>query len=197
MWINFYPFPLLAGLLIIALAGFRSRQSGWLYLSGLALFGLYLLFALGLMFFPFSVPANWPASIDWQQTLSGLSRGFSINLIPFYFGNMYTYTSLGYIYTGFPTREVVGNLLFTVPFGVGVTFLKSLRPRQIFAWALGVGLALEGAQLVLKVLGLGPYHAVDINDVILNALGVLLGFGGYQAVVWGLRRVTGWWQQTG
>ncbi|PKO14380.1 MAG: hypothetical protein CVU39_15205 [Chloroflexi bacterium HGW-Chloroflexi-10] len=54
--------------------------------------------------------------------------------------------------------------------------------RQILFWALLVGLFLEGTQLVLRLILGVFFHAVDITDVIMNAFGVLIGVGLYQAL---------------
>ncbi len=68
-------------------------------------------------------------------------------------------------------------ILLTVPFGFGICFLTSLRGKRLFTLALLTGLALEGVQLFIGLAAGYYYHSVDINDVLLNALGVLVGSG--------------------
>ena len=69
------------------------------------------------------------------------------------------------------------NLILTIPFGLGLGFFFKPRFLKLCFWALLTGLSLEGVQLLIK-LGAGTfYHTVDINDVILNALGVIVGYG--------------------
>lgn len=66
------------------------------------------------------------------------------------------------------------NLLLTIPFGFGLGYFRKPSFLQLCLWAFGTGLTLETLQLALK-LGFNNYHVVDINDVILNTLGVFVG----------------------
>ena len=68
------------------------------------------------------------------------------------------------------------NFLLTIPFGIGLGYLKKPRFMKACLWAFLVGLSLDGIQLVVKLATGTFYHAVDINDVILNTLGVLFGY---------------------
>jgi glycopeptide antibiotics resistance protein len=86
--------------------------------------------------------------------------------------------------------DVLGNIAVFVPLGAAVAVATSpLRPRRRFgtAWWLriiGVGLLLslgiEIAQLAI------PSRATDVDDVILNTLGTVLG----AFVAWGLLKLT-------
>ncbi len=78
--------------------------------------------------------------------------------------------------------EIAGNILLTIPFGFGICFLTSLRGKRLFTLALITGLTLEGVQLFIGLVAGYYYHSVDINDVLLNALGVLVGSGMYLMV---------------
>jgi glycopeptide antibiotics resistance protein len=172
--IEFFPYPLICGLLLLTLVLLRQRRRGWLRLVGLTLFGLYLLALANLVIFPVYLPQPWPAYASWQDLWFTLRQ--DSNLVPFYYGHMLADVSAGRLAAVFLLREIVGNFLLTLPFGLGISLLVPMRPRQVMWLALGVGLGLEGAQLLILVL-IGPaLHAVDINDVLLNALGVLAGY---------------------
>jgi len=172
----FFPIPLLISLLILILVISKNRKRGWSYLLGLALFGFYLLAIIEILFFPIPVPANWPANLTWQSTIQSLSQ---VNLIPFNYGPMFLHSTSPFTY-----RDVIANILLTIPFGFGICFLIPLRNKQIFLTSVGAGLALEGVQLLMK-LSLGVFfHTVDITDVLMNALGVLAGSGLYRVVLW-------------
>ncbi|NUM47740.1 MAG: VanZ family protein [Anaerolineales bacterium] len=95
----------------------------------------------------------------------------SINLIPFNFGTC-TLSNLR-----FCLENIYGNLLLTVPFGFGIPLLARFKPRRIFWIAVLTGLTLEGTQLTLSLLFKSAFRTIDINDVILNGTGVLLGYG--------------------
>lgn len=68
------------------------------------------------------------------------------------------------------------NVILFVPFGVLVPLLW--RPadsyRRLAAWAAGASLAIETTQLVIG-LTLGSRRTVDVNDLITNTAGALLG----------------------
>ena len=69
--------------------------------------------------------------------------------------------------------NIIGNIVLFIPFGflLPITFQKRLNrlDKLLFACVLGI-LSIEIVQLVLKI------GVFDIDDVILNGTGVLLGF---------------------
>ena len=136
---------------------------------GIALFGFYIIAVIGVIFFPISIPLNWPANLNWKETLYNLGR---INLSPLYF--------LSFTHHPFSLRWLLVdfgvNAILTMPFGFGLGYFRRPGWLKLLLWALLTGLTLEGIQL-LVILTIGTlYHTVDINDVILNALGVIIGF---------------------
>ncbi len=85
--------------------------------------------------------------------------------------NIYLKISLGNI----SIRHNALNILATVPIGIGIQFIFDLK-RQ-YRWILAVILAEipEIAQLIL-ICALHPINKIfDINDVILNGIGVVVG----------------------
>lgn len=170
---DFFPVPFFVGLIVLALAVTRSRR-GWLDRLGLALFGLYLMAAAAVILFPIIVPENWPAQITWENFLNDLNH---VNLVPFRFGSLFDANPVIVI------QQLAGNILLTIPFGFFICLLYRLDRKRVLYCAFGAGLALEGMQFVLQLLQLS-YRSVDINDVILNALGVLIGAGAYSALQW-------------
>lgn len=90
-----------------------------------------------------------------------------MNLIPFFF-------PAGF---GLADMQVLLNIALTVPFGFGISFLGKTHLRKIVLLGLLVGCTIESLQLLIG-LALGfPYRYVDINDVIMNFLGVVIGYG--------------------
>lgn len=70
----------------------------------------------------------------------------------------------------------VENILLTVPFGFGISFLVRLKPKDFLWLGILVGFALEFTQFIISLAFRSPFRSVDINDVILNAIGVWLGY---------------------
>lgn len=166
--LEFLPFPFLLGLLILCWVLFRSRRRGGKYLLWLALFGLYLLALIHVDFFPIHLPENWPHNLNWEDTLLTLR---TVHWLPFDYGPFWL-SADRFVSAA---RDVLGNILLTIPFGI--FFHPYLRSRrQLLFLALSVGLILEGIQLILKLI-FGLYlHSADMTDVLMNALGVLIGF---------------------
>lgn len=74
-------------------------------------------------------------------------------------------------------EQLVLNVLLTVPFGFGLPFIGRIRARDVPLIGVLVGTAIELAQLTADALYLAlPTWSVDVNDVLLNAIGVWLGY---------------------
>jgi glycopeptide antibiotics resistance protein len=173
-FITFFPIPFLMGLLILIILLVHLRSRGWAYSLVLAFFGLYIMAVIDVVFFPIPLPRNWPANLSWKETLRLL---YGVNLIPFNYGSMSSYPES--LFTAL--RDIILNIVLTIPFGLGVCYLTKTHVKRIIWLALATGVFLEGTQLIIK-LTLGQFfHAVDINDVIWNGLGVIAGFGLYHA----------------
>jgi glycopeptide antibiotics resistance protein len=84
---------------------------------------------------------------------------------------------------------IFNNILLTIPLGFGLNFLCRLRMKDILCIS-AVGLGIELLQLALTLLLRYPYRVVDINDVWLNAMGVLIGYGLFQAFAWSYRQIS-------
>jgi glycopeptide antibiotics resistance protein len=72
--------------------------------------------------------------------------------------------------------NLAGNVALFVPVGVLASLVfRGLRWWGALALAVGVGLAIEGTQAALRV------GIFDVDDVILNGLGVMVGYGAVAA----------------
>ena len=160
------------GILFILLVFLRLRQKrSPVYLLGCAVFGLYLLLAVSQVLFPIPLPE---ATGGREPAAAILAH---VNLVPFNFGRLFESNATVI------TEQLLGNILLTLPFGFGLPFLARVTPRRMLWLALGVGLSTEAAQLAVSLLIGAGYHSIDINDTLLNAVGVLVGYGLYQGVV--------------
>jgi glycopeptide antibiotics resistance protein len=156
------------GILILFLPVLWWRRRNLSYLLFFSIFWIYLLAVVQAIFFPFTINTN-----D-----TGVIFSPSINLIPFYFGSCFTYMPELCI------RGIIENIILTIPFGFGINFLVRVKPRNFFWLAISVGLGFEFSQLVISLAFRSGFRAIDINDVILNATGVLLGYAFFRAFAW-------------
>lgn len=161
MAIPLAPLGILA--LMVALAILWRRQHNFAYLFFFALFWLYLLLGLDKVFFPIHINGEY-VNVMRQSPLAS-----QINLVPFYFGP-YPMSVGGFI-------GLVNNIVLTVPFGFGLNFILRLRARSFIGLAFALGLSVELTQLMISLVLGYPYRTIDVNDVLMNAAGVLLGYG--------------------
>lgn len=150
-------------LLVIMLVVVWWRKRSLSYLFFFAIFGVYLLAVAKEIIFPFYVKVDG----------SGAVFGLNFNLIPFYFGNC--------LFFEICFRNIIDNIVMTIPFGFGICFLMQLKPKNAFWLALAVGLGFELCQLIISLIFQSSFRVIDINDVILNGTGVLLGYTLFRA----------------
>ena len=71
-----------------------------------------------------------------------------------------------------------GNVAAFVPLGVLVPLLGRPSWRAVAAAGIGLSAAIETTELSLSLLAGRPYRHADVDDVILNGSGALLGYLG-------------------
>jgi glycopeptide antibiotics resistance protein len=171
-------FPFLFIVLLVLLAFLKYHKHSLSYLICVFIFGTYLLYALSKVFFPIAISGTMAQ--DWRAHHAHWSHwGPYLNLRPFPFsGPRYSQDASAYLHT------LILNVLLTVPFGFGIHFIRRVRTRYILRLAIGVGLVIEGTQLLISLLLRYPYRVIDINDILMNMLGVLLGFGLFRLFGW-------------
>lgn len=72
------------------------------------------------------------------------------------------------------------NIILTTPFGFGLPFLKKSSAKSFLGWGLLLSLSIELAQLSTALLAGYSMRYLDINDVIFNVSGVMIGFLSYR-----------------
>ncbi|WP_322906350.1 VanZ family protein [Paenibacillus campi] len=153
---------LLATGLLIARLAYRQPFM-WICLAGL--FGIYMLNVIRYTFFPFPIH---PQLIALMRTVGAEPGMIRLNWIPFY--SQY-YPSI------FHDRSNYLNILMTVPYGILLPLLLPMSRKRMLLCALGIGVVIETLQGLLD-LWLGyTYRTVDINDVIFNFIGAMIGWG--------------------
>lgn len=115
----------------------------------------------------------------------------SINPVPFKTIELYLASDLGRI----AWANLLGNLFLLVPLGAlgPVAWRKLDGWKRILAAGLAISLAIEGLQFAKWFVDvLGQTRSVDIDDIILNVAGALLGYALYRLVrpVWRRLRKT-------
>jgi glycopeptide antibiotics resistance protein len=147
LWLAILAVRWIAGKRIRSLQALPHIQAFW----GFAL--IWYLAVLGILTGPLDV-SSWVYS-------AGSSLGLSINLVPFH---------------GAPASQCLLNILLFVPFGflLPLVFQRhSWTAGRVFLIVFGLTLAVELSQLAMRV----SYRIFDINDLLMNVLGGMLGYG--------------------
>jgi len=145
--------------LAITLIVLWKQKKSFSYLLFFSMFWMYLIGVASVVVFPIHIPEG---DLDSNFNLK-------VNLVPFNFGSCDPAILC--------VRNVYENILLTIPFGFGISFISKIKPRNIYWLALAVGLVLETIQLVISLIVHSAFRVADINDVLLNATGVLIGYG--------------------
>ncbi len=172
MMIDFNNTHLLIGVvaLVVALIILWRQNKSFSYLFFFSVFWIYLMGVVSVVAFPF--PIGYP-NPDFKP---------SVNFIPLNFGDC--------SYLILCLRNIYENILLTIPFGFGISFIARINPKNIFWLAIAVGFTFELVQLIISFAIRSSFRVVDINDVILNATGVLLGYGIFRIFGWVYSYVT-------
>lgn len=161
-------------LILLAFLKFMKRKSN-MYLLCFSVMYIYLCVVLDLTQFPIY------ASEGMKAAMGGQNVWREMNLIP-----------LKTIVTDFSMESVL-NIIVTIPLGFGLSFLMRCSWRQIMLSGLLVGGCAEAGQL-LTALWVGfTFRHVNIDDILLNIIGVLLGYGVFKifrnVFQWGYKKL--------
>ena len=136
-----------------------TRRAGSLHLGReivVNFFFVYACFVFSYTFFPIDI------------VLYGFDPN-AANLIPL----VQTIRFLRYLEDPFVIRNLLGNLVLLAPVGIflPLLFRKSRKFTVVLATGFLVTLSIEVFQLLL------PFRVFDIDDLIINTIGVVLGYG--------------------
>jgi glycopeptide antibiotics resistance protein len=65
-----------------------------------------------------------------------------------------------------------------------------MNPKAFIWMPIALGVGIELLQLLISLILRYPYRVIDINDSILNAVGVLIGYGFFRLFSWGFISMT-------
>lgn len=150
----------------------KKEKNKGIYISRI-LFVIYLLILIRFIIFKYPIPVLRGIMDEWE--LSNAKAGVSTaNLTLFKTIRMYIryYGSLNGFYNLF------GNILVFMPLGVLIpsAFLEADKWWEILLHSFWLSLCLELFQLV------SHFGAFDVDDILLNTLGGMLGFGVFMII---------------
>ena len=163
-------------LLFVVLVSRRRRDGRWPMVGWLAA-AAYGVVLIGLVFFPFPLP-------PWS--IPGFDAGLNVGPWPSPWANVVPLDTIGQALQLGPDWPqfwlLVGNIGAFIPLGV---FIGALRPgrhswRRVFLTGLVISVVIELSQLGLSLLVGFPYRVADVDDVISNVGGTLVGYGAFR-----------------
>lgn len=155
----------------------RGETISWLERVGLVGLAIYFPFVLGLTLGGIPIEEGAIPPTEWRRWA---------NLVPF--GTIGPQLAAG-LESGL--RQLVGNLLILLPLGFGlpVVWQRFRRLTPTLLGGFGVALGVEISQFIISLIVGVPYRAFDVDDLILNTTGAVIGW-----LVW--RISLGWMQRT-
>jgi glycopeptide antibiotics resistance protein len=166
-----YPFAVA----VAAVVGWRAARGGLpaFVVAMRVLFVLYVGWVIGATLFPLPVSAE-------AARLDAAGAGVSVDLVPL--ASIRQTLRDGTLFV--QTWVIGGNVFTLAPFG----FLLPFTAPRLAGWgrmalaALLLPLAIELSQLAISLILGYSYRVTDVDDVILNAVGILLGFCAFRAI---------------
>lgn len=170
-------FASLAGLLTVPFILMQVVRRRWnlVRLAGDYVFLFYVLCVIALVFFPLPTLAE-SAKLS-RYDIQYVPFRFVSDIIretPFVWNRTSTYIPA---LTNRAVLQVVYNILMFVPFGIYMRYMHHCSGKKILLLSFAVSLFIELAQLTgLFFLFSGSYRLCDVDDLLLNTLGGVIGY---------------------
>jgi glycopeptide antibiotics resistance protein len=157
--------PLVFAIIWLSLAAYLRlrRNSSWVHLLLVAIFGVYLYAVLDTTILQFQSLLLLKL-FEPNLIIRGLDAVQSMNLLP-----LVTLTAAD-------VKTSLLNVLLFAPFGFGLPFLTSFRFGKVVLAGALFSLAIEVLQFVTGYMAGVTFRVADINDVVFNTAGSALGY---------------------
>lgn len=174
---------LLFGLVWIGIVAFLrlKKKKSLIYLLFFTLFYVYLFKVLDYTLFQFQSLLLLKYFMP-HLILRGQAAGKSLNLFP-----LVTLTSQD-------LKTSLLNILLMLPFGFGLPFITNFRMKKIVVIGSLFSIFIELLQLVTGLVANITFRIADINDVIFNTIGVVVGYILFSGFVYTFRRLSHKWK---
>ena len=134
-----------------------------------AVFIFYMATLIGATFFPIK--------FDVSQTKSYDDLSHRLQLIPFG-------STIEFIHSSSPYNtfvQIAGNIVMTVPFGFLLPFVHKFKRKYPYVLsAVLLPLCIETTQFTIGILIGRLYRTADVDDLIFNFTGIMIGFALYK-----------------
>jgi len=160
-----------------------KKKKGLVYLLVFTIFFIYLYKVLDYTLFQFQTLLLLKYFTP-NLRLHGIEAGKNLNLLPL--------VSL----TLEDLRTSFLNILLMVPFGFGLPFITNLRMKKVVGVGALLSISIELLQLVTGLMAKMTFRVADINDVIFNTAGAVVGYVLFVGFVRACRHLSRKWEMT-
>lgn len=147
-----------------------KRKKNSMYLLCFLIMYIYMCEIINLTQFPIY------ASEGMRSAMGGQNVWREMNLFPFktISGNL--------------SSDILLNVVMTIPLGIGLPFLTHCSWKKIAFAGILIGVLCEMGQLLVALWAGFTFRHVNIDDVILNIIGTLLGYAVFKVFKYVFRR---------
>ena len=154
---------LLLGLIWIGMVTFLRSRKSLTYLIFFTIFYFYIVKVLDYTLFQFQSLVLLKQFMP-DLILNGQTDEQAMNLLP-----LITLTPQD-------LKTSLLNILLLIPFGFGLPFITNYRMKMIVVTGALFSIAIESMQLLTGFIAKVTFRIADINDVIFNTVGVVIGY---------------------
>lgn len=165
-WFSVIGIALIVSTVAVSITLIRRWDSlSWLARIGLLALSMYVPFVLGLTLGGIPIEPSALGSSRWERPWA--------NLVPF---ETIRWALDDGLMSGL--FQVVGNVMILAPLGflLPITWERFRRPQTMLWVGLLAPIGIELTQLSISMALGVPYRVFDVDDIILNTLGVMLGW---------------------
>ncbi len=147
------------------------KQIGKRFILGL--FIIYIAILIYLLFYSRVDVMNFSA-LQTRETLKEYACSGNLNIVPLHTIRLFVKGYIRHRVTGLSAFEnIIGNIIMFIPFGLSLpyflTCFRSLIRTVLFG--IAILLLIETVQLVTQL------GAFDVDDILLNLFGIIIGYG--------------------
>jgi len=153
----------LGGVWLSVVMFLRSRKKNFVYVVLVSVFYVYLYKVIDYTLLQYQSLLVLKHFVP-DLMLNGIQHGNSINLVPL--------ISL----TAGDIQTSLLNILLFIPFGVGLPFITNWYKKHVLVAGVLLSIGIELLQLLTGLLGHITFRVADINDVLFNTLGTMVGY---------------------
>lgn len=138
-----------------------------------SIFYFYIISILAITIFP--IPIQWLKEIwIYNENIN--------NFIPF--NSIIDILSNNNLDIKIKIKQIIGNIVIFIPIGLFISFICKINFKKILLIGISFSFSIEITQYMISLLLWFSYRVSDIDDMLLNTLGFVIGFYVHKLFIW-------------